>query len=635
MKQENDLAKTFSRRALFVGGVQLGLLGVLGGRLAWLQIAQGPKYQTLANKNRINLKLIAPSRGLITDRNGVMLAENGRNFRALIVPEQTRDLEKSLSRLQKLISLSQRDIKRIIKQAARNPGFIPLEVKDNLGWEDVAKIEVNLPDLPGLSIDVGELRQYPMAESTAHIVGYVGAVSTTDLSAGDPVLSLPGFKIGKTGIEKSYDRALRGTAGTAEIEVNVVGREVRELSRKPGQNGKTLQLTVDIGLQNYLQQRLSTEKSAAAVIMDTQTGAVYAMVSTPSFDPNQFTTGLSAEKWESLLANPGFPLNNKVVGGQYPPGSTFKMVTALAGLEESAITRNSSVTCPGYYDYGGDRFHCWKRGGHGRMDIISAMAESCDVYFYKLAADIGIEKIAAMARRMGLGDRLGFDLSEERPGLIPDKNWKMGHFGEEWRAGETVVASIGQGYIQSTPLQLATMTARLVNGGYAVKPWMVEYIGNRPGIDTSWPQIGVKKRNLDLIRRAMDAVVNHPDGTAKDARIEQSGMEMGGKTGTSQVRRITLEERRGGTQNDNLPWNLRDHALFVGYAPHDAPRYACAVVVEHGGSGSATAAPIARDILLMAQERAPHKTKTKPVAGNAGETTIRPPKKPAFTGRKG
>lgn len=493
MKQENDLAKTFSRRALFVGGLQLGLLGILGGRLAWLQIVQGNKYQTLANKNRINLKLIAPSRGLISDRNGVLLAKNGRNYRALIVPEQTQDLEKSLSKLQKLISLSQRDIKRIVKQAARNPGFIPLEVKDNLKWDDVAKIEVNLPDLPGLSIDVGELRQYPMAESTAHIVGYVGAVSKADLAAGDPVLSLPGFKIGKTGIEKAYDKSLRGTTGTAEIEVNVSGREIRELSRNAGENGKDLQLTIDIGLQNYLRQRLSTEKSAAAVVMDTHTGAVYAMVSTPSFDPNQFTTGLSAETWEALLADPGLPLNNKVVGGQYPPGSTFKMVTALAALEEGTITRNTSVHCPGYFDYGGDRFHCWKRGGHGRMDIISAMARSCDVYFYKLATDIGIDKIAAMARRMGLGDRLGFDLSEERPGLIPDKNWKMGHFGEEWRAGETVVASIGQGYIQTTPLQLATMTARLVNGGYAVKPWMVEYIGNRPGIDTSWPKIGIKK----------------------------------------------------------------------------------------------------------------------------------------------
>lgn len=634
MKQENDLAKTFSRRALFVGGLQLGLLGILGGRLAWLQIVQGNKYQTLANKNRINLKLIAPSRGLISDRNGVLLAKNGRNYRALIVPEQTQDLEKSLSKLQKLISLSQRDIKRIVKQAARNPGFIPLEVKDNLKWDDVAKIEVNLPDLPGLSIDVGELRQYPMAESTAHIVGYVGAVSKADLAAGDPVLSLPGFKIGKTGIEKAYDKSLRGTTGTAEIEVNVSGREIRELSRNAGENGKDLQLTIDIGLQNYLRQRLSTEKSAAAVVMDTHTGAVYAMVSTPSFDPNQFTTGLSAETWEALLADPGLPLNNKVVGGQYPPGSTFKMVTALAALEEGTITRNTSVHCPGYFDYGGDRFHCWKRGGHGRMDIISAMAESCDVYFYKLATDIGIDKIAAMARRMGLGDRLGFDLSEERPGLIPDKNWKMGHFGEEWRAGETVVASIGQGYIQTTPLQLATMTARLVNGGYAVKPWMVEYIGNRPGIDTSWPKIGIKKRNLDLVLRAMDAVVNHPDGTAKGARIEQSGMKMGGKTGTSQVRRITLEERLDGTQNDNLPWNLRDHALFVGYAPHNAPRYACAVVVEHGGSGSGTAAPIARDILLMAQQREPHKIQTRPRT-QSGNTTVRPPRKPKFTGRKG
>lgn len=633
MKREKDLAKTFTRRALLVGGVQLGLLGVLGGRLAWLQIAQGQKYQTLANKNRINLKLLAPSRGLITDRHGTLLAGNGQNFRVLILPEQTQDLEKSLSRLQKLVALSQRDIKRVVKQASRTPSFIPLEVKDNLSWNDVAIIEVNLPDLPGVSIDVGEIRQYPMTESTAHIVGYVGAVSKSDLTGGEPVLSLPGFKIGKTGIEKAYDKELRGKAGTAEIEVNVVGREVRELSRNPGGNGKDIRLTIDAGLQNYVQQRLAIEKSAAAVIMDTQTGAVYAMSSTPSFDPNKFTTGLSAETWEALLADPGHPLNNKVVGGQYPPGSTFKMVTALAGLEAGLITHNTTVFCPGHFEYGGDKFHCWKTYGHGTVDIVSALAESCDTYFYKLATELGIDNIADMARHLGLGSRLDFDLSEERPGLIPDQNWKMGHFGEQWRSGETIVASIGQGYIQSTPLQLATMTARLVNGGYAVKPWMVEYIGERPGLDTSWPSLGVKKRNLDLIQRGMDAVVNSAKGTAKASSIDEPGMGMGGKTGTAQVRRITKEDRLEGVQNSDLAWNLRHHALFVGYAPYKTPRYACAVIVEHGGSGSASAAPIAKDIMLVAQQRKPHISGGKPLA-ETPDKIIKPPRKPKLAGRK-
>lgn len=605
MKNENALEKTFSRRALLVGASQVGLLSILGGRLAWLQIVEGNRYKTLANKNRINIKMISPSRGDIVDRYGIPLALNEQNFRVLIVPEQSHDMELSLSKLQKLITLSQRDIKRILKQASREAAFVPIEVKDNLSWDEVAKIEVNLPDLPGLSIDVGEKRQYPLKEATAHVVGYVGAVNKADLAKKDPVLTLPGFKVGRTGVEKTFDKELRGSAGAAEIEVNVVGREIRELSRTPGHQGKKIKLTLDAELQKFIQQRLSQERSAAAVIMDVHTGAVYAMASTPSFDPNQFITGLSAEAWEDLLANPGHPLNNKVVGGQYPPGSTFKMVTALAALEAGVINQYSTISCPGHYEYGGDKFHCWKKTGHGTVDLTKALSQSCDTFFYKLATDLGIDNIAAMARKLGLGEKLNFDLSEERPGLIPDKNWKMGYFGNHWKPGETIVASIGQGYIQTTPLQLAVMTARLVNGGHAVKPWLVGYIGNTPGLDTSWTKLNVKAKHLNLLLKGMNSAVNDEAGTAYASRIIEAGMKMGGKTGTAQVRRITSEERLEGIENKDHPWHLRHHALFVGYAPYKAPRYACAVVVEHGGSGSSSAAPIARDILHMTQKRAP------------------------------
>ncbi len=630
-RQDEDRGKTFTRRAVIVGAVQGGLLMVLAGRLAWLQVAEGQRYKTLSDKNRINIKMITPSRGLIVDRSGLPLAENGQNFRVLLVQEQTEDLETALSHLQKLLPLTQDDVRRVLKTARKTAKFVPLEVKDNLDWEDVARIEVNLPDLPGLSIDVGEIRHYPLGEATAHLVGYVGAVNKAELEEGenDPALSLPGFQIGKTGIEKNYDKALRGSAGTAEVEVNVVGREVRELRRYGGHSGDAVQLSIDAGLQNYVQQRLGEEKSATAVVMDTMTGAVYALVSAPSFDPNLFTKGISAADWEKLLSDPGLPLNNKAVGGQYPPGSTFKMVTALAALEEGKITRNSSVFCPGHYDFGGNRFHCWKWGGHGRVDLLDALAESCDTFFYKKATDIGIDKLAEYARKLGLGSKLDFDLVEERPGLMPDKNWKMGHFGEVWRPGETIVASIGQGYIQATPLQLAVMTARLVNGGHAVKPWLTAYIGDQAGRDESWPSLGLKKHNLDLIKRGMERVVNHAKGTAHAARIAETGWQMGGKTGTAQVRRITMKERAEGILNKDLPWKYRHHALFVGYAPISKPRYACAVVVEHGGSGSAAAAPIARDILLMAQKRALAEMPVKPYGREEEKKVMAvPPKKP-------
>ena len=629
-RDSNERAKTFTRRALFIGFLQASFLALLGGRLAWLQIAQGDKYRTLSDKNRINIKMLPPVRGLIVDRNDRTMAENGQNFRVMLVPEQTDDMERSLTMLQKLIGLTQHDIQKVLKLAEKSPRFAPLEVKDNLEWDEVARVEVNLPDLPGVSIDVGEIRHYPMMQATAHLVGYVGAVSRSDMT-GDPVLNLPGFKIGKTGLEKSYETELRGKAGAAEVEVNVVGREVRELGRSPGQPGARIKLTVDAGLQEYLQNRLGQLRSASAVVMDVHSGAVYGLASSPAFDPNMFTRGMSPELWEELVDNPAFPLNNKAVGGLYPPGSTFKMVTALAGLEEGVISRHTSVYCPGHYEYGDSRFHCWKLSGHGQMDVVTALAESCDTYFYKMATDLGIDRLAHYAHMMGLGEKFGFELTEERAGLIPTQAWKKAEFKESWQPGETIVASIGQGYIQSTPLQLAVMTARLVNGGHAVKPWMTGYIGNRGFAAPSWPKIPVQPAHLRIVGEGMARVVNHQKGTAFEARIREAGQEMGGKTGTAQVRRITRQERADGVQNSDLPWHLQHHALFVGYAPLKKPQYVTAVVVEHGGGGSAVAAPVARDILQETQRRNPVAMPLSP--DGAHEDTARPARKPRIAGR--
>ncbi len=617
MKKDKEQVKVFTRRAFVIAGLQGALLGVLGGRLAWLQVAKGGQYKTLSDRNRINMRILAPSRGQIVDRYGVPLAVNEQNFRVLIVPEQTENIEISLRKLQETINIPEENIQEVLKDVKKSAKFVPIEVKDDLSWEDISKIEVNLPDLPGMITDIGERRSYPLGPATAHLVGYVGAVDKSEIKE-DPVLSLPGFKIGKTGIEKRFDKELRGEKGLSEVEVNVIGREVQELKTEGSTSGERITLTIDGELQRFAQTRLSQDRSASAVVMDAHTGAVYALASYPSFDPNLFTSGISAAAWEELLADPAHPMNNKAISGQYPPASTFKMVTALAGLRAGKVTSRRSSFCKGYYELGKDRFHCWKKGGHGWVGLEEALSGSCDVYFYELAAEIGIDKIAETARMMGLGHKLDFDLSEERPGLVPDKNWKMGYNGKKWQLGETVVASIGQGYLQTTPLQLAVMTARLVNGGYEVKPWLIEGdLSPNSAHSKKWPKLDIDPDHLKQIKSGMDRVVNSPKGTAYGSRIQEVGFEMGGKTGTGQVQRITMQQRATGVKNEDLEWKSRHHALFVGYAPLDNPRYVCSVVVEHGIGGSRAAAPLARDIMEEVQRRDPAKANPVPQEGTA------------------
>lgn len=606
LDRDSEQVQVFTRRAFVAGAVQGALLVVLGGRLAWLQAVEGNRYKTLAENNRINLKMLAPARGQIVDRFGVPFAINNQNFRVLVVPEQTDDLQQSLRQLQKLIRIDDNAIEKVLKIAKRSPSYTPLEVIDDLSWEDVATVEVNIPDLPGMSIEMGEVRHYPFGDATAHIIGYVGLASKKDQETDkDPLLTLPNFQVGKSGIEKTLDIPLRGKAGSSEVEVNVVGREVRELSKILPLEGNRVVLSIDAELQRFAQQRLAQERSASAIVMDVHSGEIYALASYPAFDPNYFTGGISHERYEELRSDITLPLTNKAVAGQYPPGSTFKMVTALAALEAGVVTEATYTFCPGHYDFGNGRFHCWKKGGHGSMNVVSALQESCDTYFYKLSTDLGIKKIAQMAHRLGLGEEFEMELKEERAGLVPDEEWKKKKFGESWHPGETVIASIGQGYMLSTPLQLAVMTSRIVNGGKAVKPWLTGSIGGQRMVRTAWEDIGLNPRHVELVMRGMDRVVNDQRGTAYGSRIKEAGMEMGGKTGTAQVKRITKQERAAGVKNEDLPWHFRHHALFVGYAPIANPRYACSVVVEHGVGGSKAAAPVAHDLLLMAQQRNP------------------------------
>ncbi|MGQ0526474.1 MAG: penicillin-binding protein 2 [Alphaproteobacteria bacterium] len=597
MNEDHDDARVFTRRAFIIGVMQTGLLAVLGGRLAWLQVVEGQRYKMMSDKNRINLKILAPSRGQIVDRAGVILAANNQNFRVMVIREQTDDLEKSLRSLRKFIPLDDESIQNILKLAKKTPKYAPLEVKDNLQWEQVARVELNLPDLPGLLIDVGESRTYPLGDATAHIIGYVGAINKSEVTE-EPLLNLPDFKIGKTGIEKSHDVEMRGKAGTSEVEVNVIGREVRELSKTESVPGEKITLTLDAALQKFAQDRIAVEPSASAVVMDVQNGKIYALASHPGFDPNVFSRGIPATLWEELLANPANPLTNKAVAGLYPPASTFKMITALAGLKAGRINKNRRVFCPGHFSLGRTVFHCWKPAGHGSVNVVEAIKHSCDTFFYQIAMETGIDNIAAMARRLGLGDKMSFELPEERNGLVPDQAWKKKERGEKWHQGETVIAGIGQGYMLATPLQLAVMTARIANGGKAVKPWLTPQYSQE-----SWPDMEIPAEHMKIVQEGMFAVVNVAGGTGMGSRIAEPGMEMAGKTGTAQVRRITKAQRASGVQNKDLPWKHRHHALFVGYAPVENPRYACAVVVEHGVGGAAAAAPIAKDILLEAQKR--------------------------------
>ena len=631
MHHDEYSEKIFTRRAFFIGGLQAIGMCILAGRLAWLQIAQGKRYKMLSDKNRINIKILPPPRGHIVDRFGVPLAVNTQTYRVLIIPEQTEDIEASLRALQGIIDVSDDDIDRVIKDSKKVAKFIPIKIREGLSWGEVARVEVNLPDLPGLFIDVGDIRSYPYRDATAHVVGYVRSVSKDDLKSNDPVLRLPGFRIGKTGVEKAYDEDLRGKAGAAEVEVNVIGREVRELKRKNAFSGKRVTLTIDGELQRFAMETLSEHKSASAVIMDAHTGAIYALASYPAFDPNIFVQGISQDKWQELTDNPGHPQTNKAIAGQYPPGSTFKMVTALAGFKAGTINRNTKVFCPGHYEFGKDKFHCWKKYGHGNMDIHDALAQSCDVYFYKMATEVGIDAIAEMAHSLGLGEYLDLGLGQEKTGLIPNIAWKKRVLGQSWYAGETIVSSIGQGNVLATPLQLAVMTARMVNGGYAVKPWLTGYVGDQFLGQEQWDKIGLRQSDIDLVMRGMDMAVNNRKGTAYGSRIEKEGFEMAGKTGTSQVQRITAEQRRLGIKNEDLPWEQRHHALFVGYAPTKNPRYVCSVVVEHGIGGSRAAAPLAKLLLEHTQERDPARTNMQPEVGDSASRnqSIWPPKKPA------
>ena len=605
MRRDTRRTNVFTRRALLLMGGQAAVLGALGAKLYQVQVVDGDRYATLAEENRISARMIAPPRGRILDRYGTVVAGSRMNWRALLVAEQATDVQATLDGFSRIVPLSEHERARIDRDLHRHRRFIPVMVREFLTWEDMAAIEVNAPDLPGIMVDVGSTRMYPFSDKLAHVVGYVAPPSENDV-ADDPVLSLPGIRVGRAGIEKYHDVALRGRAGAVQLEVNAVGRVIRELDRQEGVRGEDVGLTIDAGLQEAVIERLGNE-SASAVVLDCRNGEVMAMATNPSFDPSLFNSGVSQAQWVEWTRDRRTPLINKATVGLYAPGSTFKMAVALAGLEAKAITPADRINCPGYLDLGDTRFHCWRKGGHGMLDLKGGLKNSCDVYFYEVARRTGIDKIAAMSHRLGMGVELQIDLPGQRAGLVPTREWrtKKGH---AWNIGDTIVSGIGQGYIQVTPLQLATYAARLASGR-SVQPHLTRKLGGvlQPGTQPEdWPPLAVPERALHMVREGMWAVVNEPGGTAPLAKLPDPRWQMAGKTGSAQVRRVSRELRESGKfDSEKLPWQYRPHALFVAYAPYDAPRYALAVVVEHGNAGAAAAAPLARDIMTEVMTRDP------------------------------
>lgn len=586
MNRDNDKGKILIGRSLFLGAVQLFLLFLLVFRLYYLQVYQADKYKTLADENRISTRLLVPPRGIIYDRHENMLAENKQNFQVLIVAEQTPDVDNTLEAFKKIMPLSEDEEKKIRKDLKRNRSFVPIKIKDNLDWEQLTKIMLNMPDLPGIIIDEGLSRYYPFDNIFAHVIGYVAAIGDNEDTSEDPLLEIPGFKVGKSGIEKLYDKDLRGEAGSQKLEVNAVGRIIKEIESVEGISGKRVDLSLDLRLQKEAYDLLG-EESGAIVMMKVDTGEILSFASAPAFDPNLFGRGLTSTEWIELRDNEKKPLLNKVVSGQYSPGSTFKMLVGLAALKHGVSNKKTKSYCSGKMSLGNHTFHCWKDIGHGYVDMEQALQHSCDIYFYEAAQKLGINKIADMAREFGLGFKSNVGIENEKSGFIPDTEWKMRKYGEAWQQGESIISGIGQGYILTTPIQLATMISRIANGGYEVNPTFQKFDKDNK---LELRKLDVSQYGLEIVKKGMYDVINTQGGTAYSARFDFRGKKMAGKTGTTQVRRISMKERQSGVlKQEDLPWKYRNHALFVGYAPHDNPKYAVAVLIEHGKSGTAAA----------------------------------------------
>ena len=606
-------AKLITRRMFILSSIKVAVFFGILSRLFYLQISENIKYRSLSDKNRLREWRLAPHRGIIKDFFGANIASNTQKFQLHMVPEDVPNLEELFFRLSKLINFSDRQKVSLLKRLKKRRPWEPVIISDNLSWSEFSKLNLFLHEVQGIKPIVSVARKYSKDGSSAHLIGYVSDVSIQDLENSELLrkINVPGLKIGKNGLEKSLNNQIMGKPGLQRFEVNAYGKRIKELKFIQGTVGKSFKTTIDQEVQRFA-SNLMKDKSGSVCVMDIYTGDVVAMVSSPTYDPNKFVHGISLEDWQNLVQNTKKPLINKSIAGLYPPGSTIKPIVALSALENDVISPKLVIQCKGAIELYGHKYHCWKDKGHGFMDLRNAIKQSCDVYFYEVARRLGVDRLSVTAKNFGLGGKVFDFLNEEKIGIVPNTKWKLKNIGKGWVLGETLITGIGQGYFLSTPIQLCLMMAQLANGGYKIKARIIledeldQQNGNINSTEESSLKMKKLFRNSENVKFILDALygaTNEPMGTSYRSRLTKKGYIYAGKTGTSQIRKITEEERELKLKSEDFPYELRDHALFTAFAPYKNPRYAISIIVEHGGAGSSGAAPIAKKILEKVLER--------------------------------
>ena len=596
---------SINRRMFMTGSLKFIIMIGLVSRLFFLQIKENKKYLTLSDKNRIREWKLAPVRGEFNDYFGNIIAGNFEAYQLHVIPEQVEDFRYVIYRLKDLLELSDKEFNKVLKKKNEIKPWETLIVSDNLDWKKFSKINNHLYDLNGVKPVISISRSYPFKENFTHVIGYVSQANKNDIETTEAIKKnfVPGLKVGKVGLEKSLENLLIGTNDIERYEVNAYGRRISQLEFQKGEKGKTLRLTIDVRVQQ-LANELLKDKAGSICVMDIYTGSIIAMHSSPSFDPNLFVFGISQDDWQIIRNNPMKPLVNKTLQGNYSPGSTIKPIVALSALENGIINTNFTVKCTGKTEMYGQTYHCWKKKGHGFVSLRNAMKQSCDTYFYEIARKLGVDKLSETAKKFGLGDKVFGDLfGIEKKGLIPNTQWKKNALGKGWLLGETMITGIGQGYIQTTPIQLCLMTAQIANGGYKIYPKIIVDEENKDQPKDKFIPLYKDSRNIRLIQDAMFGSTNEVMGTSYRSRINDPKYQFAGKTGTAQVKKITKKDRELDLKTFEIPYEERDHALYVAFGPYKHPRYALSVVVEHGGNGSTTAAPMAKKLFKLIIDR--------------------------------
>jgi penicillin-binding protein 2 len=575
----------------------IAIISALMLRLWFIQIVNGPRYRSQSENNRIHLLKIPPFRGMILDRNGELLVNNRPSYDLYLLPEDISDKKELLKTLKLLVDINLQQVDNTLKAIPRRYAYKPILIKKDIDRDELAVIESNLFNLPGVMVEVSPQRNYIYGDFASHVIGYLGEISEKELKGGKYPDNSSGDFIGKSGVEAQWESNLNGIAGGMNVEVDAAGRRLQVISNKPAEPGLDIALTIDKDLQLLAEEKLDGKKGAI-VVLNPNNGQVLAMASSPAFDPTLFIKGVEKSKWEKMISSHNFPLQNRAISGQYPPGSVFKIVVALAGLEERVIDPEEEIACPGYYTLGNRTYNCWQETGHGAVKLHRALKESCDVYFYKIGNRLGIDTIAHYAKLCGLGQKTGFELDNEKEGLIPTTEWKLRRWGVPWQAGETISASIGQSFVLVTPLQMARLISAIFNGGRLYQPKIVLRIAEEKNhvyhfTPTLMGEIGIREENLEHLKKGLFAVVNDPQGTGFNASVD--GISVAGKTGTAQV--IGTDASKATASDDETPEEFKDHAWFVSVAPVEDPKIAIAVLIENGGHGGTVAAPIARDLI--------------------------------------